>query len=107
MKHYAVVKTFLGERRNALDMAGCEIRSQLDDDIAAALEWQRWKDSLCTGCGQPRDESFSPTGPDYRARSRRCRCCEALDVEAKEWSESSSSTSGVYLSVDRDQGGER
>ena len=28
VKHYAVVKPSFGERRNALDMAGCEIRSQ-------------------------------------------------------------------------------
>lgn len=35
VEHDAVVKAFLGEVGDPLDMAGCEIRTQLDDDVAA------------------------------------------------------------------------
>ena len=38
MKHDAVIKAFLGQRGDAFDVAGRQIRAQLDDDIAAAIE---------------------------------------------------------------------
>lgn len=31
----------------------------LPDDMTAALEWQEYEDSLCSGCGRPRAETMA------------------------------------------------
>lgn len=38
VEHDAIVKAVLGERGDALDMAGGQVRTQLDDDVAATVE---------------------------------------------------------------------
>jgi len=73
----------------------------LPEDIEAALEWARAADSLCSGCGQPRDSSFDPDGPAYKVRELRCRACEVRDITASEWAKSNSSKAGLYLATEQ------
>lgn len=57
----------------------------LPEDTEAALVWQEAQDEACSGCGQPRSESFDPKGPDYEATPLRCRACEAREAKAAAW----------------------
>jgi len=41
VEHDAVVETAVGELGDALDMAGCEVRPKLDDDVAAGRKGKR------------------------------------------------------------------
>lgn len=69
------------------------------DDMTAALEWQSWERQLCSGCGQPREESMAheAEGPSYAAEAIRCRACEAKDAAVAEWNDSGASTAGLYF----------
>jgi hypothetical protein len=55
----------------------------LPEDTKAALEWQTHKDSLCSGCGNPRHESFAVENSDaYTAEPLRCHACAARERKA-------------------------
>ena len=55
------------------------------DDTLAALAWQSYLDSLCPGCGHPRDESMDKAHQhDYAASSIRCFACKAVSERAEE-----------------------
>lgn len=57
----------------------------LPEDTEAALDWAEWKQGLCSGCGQPRHESFDPRGPEYQIEALECRACAARDRKAEAW----------------------
>jgi predicted Fe-S protein YdhL (DUF1289 family) len=47
------------------------------------VEWQEYQDSLCSGCGQPRHESFAIENDDkYTAEVLRCHACAARERKA-------------------------
>lgn len=73
--------------------------------MEAALEWQRWQDQVCSGCGNPRDECMDPDGPQYAAKPLRCRACEARDAAAREFAEAKGDNAGLYFAVDTFHGG--
>lgn len=55
----------------------------LDGDVEWALETQRWLDSLCPGCGNPRDECMDPELEGaYEAEAVRCHACTAREAAA-------------------------
>ena len=62
------------------------------------MEWHRWQQQLCSGCGQPRSECFDAAGPAYEATVLRCRACEARDAKSKEFTEAGN-PAGIYVSV--------
>ena len=53
----------------------------LSGDVAAALRWQAERDSLCSGCGQPRRESFDRANR-YAAQRHECGGCAAQQRSA-------------------------
>lgn len=54
-----------------------------DEDQQAALEWQAYKDSLCSGCGLPRVESFDPANQErYDVEVLRCFACRERERTA-------------------------
>jgi hypothetical protein len=72
----------------------------LPEDVDAALEWQSWKASLCSGCGQPKHECMSPDGPAYEATAIRCRACETRDRKANAWRDNDNAeTAGLFFVV--------
>lgn len=55
----------------------------LPEDTEAALEWLEWKDSLCSGCGQPRHEAFDSANTDaYSVTALECHPCAARERRA-------------------------
>ncbi len=78
------------------------------------MEWQAYKDSLCDGCRQPRDESFSPETdgafgrPGYDVTVLQCHACAAR--EKKAWDTQQAQQDGVpppfgfYYAVSLDEG---
>jgi hypothetical protein len=55
----------------------------LDEDFTAAVEWQEYHDSLCSGCSQPRDESFARENSEaYDVEVLRCHACAARERKA-------------------------
>jgi len=72
----------------------------LPEDVDAALEWQAYQALSCSGCGQPKHESFSPAGPDYEVTALRCRACEARDTRRAAWAEQDNANlHGLYFGV--------
>jgi hypothetical protein len=74
------------------------------------LAWTGEQSLMCSGCGQPRDESMSPELPDgshtdYHAEPIRCRACRAREVEAAAFSGSDDldPSWGLYWSVSKDK----
>jgi hypothetical protein len=72
----------------------------LPEDTEAALEWQRWQRQLCSGCGQPTDETMDADGPGYDAVALRCRACETRDRSAEQWRSQGGSTEGLFFSIE-------
>lgn len=73
-----------------------------EDDIEYVLEWQRMQDALCSGCGQPRDESFSADYADaYVASMQRCHACAAKERKARD-SQSLDEPFGLYAAVSKE-----
>lgn len=74
-----------------------------EDDLEYVLEWQRMQDALCSGCGQPRDESFDPDYADaYEPKVLRCHACatagRAADLSRKTFD---GDVHGLYTSVSK------
>lgn len=101
----------------ATDDWDADPRTWLPEDTAAALAWQEWKDSLCSGCGHPRAETFAEPPPDwaqpagrweerYEAHAMQCDACAARDRKA--WNEQKTRDTGQpppagrYYTVMRD-----
>lgn len=56
----------------------------LDEDIDAALEYQDYLASLCSGCGHPRDESFNPDLQfEWYGEALTCHACAERDRTAE------------------------
>jgi hypothetical protein len=47
------------------------------DDRMSALGWKAEDDAICSGCGNPVYETIPQDGPEFTARTVRCRGCEA------------------------------
>lgn len=74
-----------------------------EDDVEYALEWQAMQDAVCAGCGQPRDESFSPEFADaYVASLRRCHACAESQRAQKDARDGGMEPEGLYTSVQRE-----
>jgi hypothetical protein len=74
----------------------------LEEDTQAALEWQEHKDSLCSGCGNPRDESFALENHDrYDVTALACHACAARERKAQVMSGDGESRppAGLYFAV--------
>lgn len=72
------------------------------EDLGYALAWQAEQDTLCGGCGQPRDESMSPDAEgSYVAKPVRCHACAEQSRAAKVWADSPGERAGLFFSVDR------
>lgn len=73
----------------------------MDEDFEAALEWQEWQDSLCSGCRFPRSVSFDQDADvAYEGVALRCFACEAREKQASRWRDDENSRSeGVYFVV--------
>lgn len=69
--------------------------------MVAALEFTEYQESLCTGCGSPRAESFDPAGPVYAVEALRCRACSARAVVAREFGEDDhADLDGMFFAVE-------
>lgn len=79
----------------------------LDDDTEAALEYMDYLDSLCSGCGNPRHESFHKDNfSAYEATALRCHACATRDIETTSRSKSENTVNdGIYISVTKKEGG--
>ena len=56
----------------------------LASDLEAVLEWQRWCDQVCGGCGQPLLEAIDPDLEGaYEAHAVVCHACAAREAEQK------------------------
>lgn len=43
-----------------------------------------WEDSLCGGCGEPRERAWSPLSEgEYEGAENTCQACAALDRQRK------------------------
>jgi hypothetical protein len=74
----------------------------LEEDTRDALEWIEYEQSLCTGCGQPRSESFDPNGPEYDADYYRCRACEAMyDAQRSDQNDRTFDPAGAHYVLER------
>lgn len=74
-----------------------------DDDIDAALAYMDHLDSLCSGCGHPRNETFDPENfMAYHTEAYRCHACADRDMTQRARSENdNASNDGMYLVVER------
>lgn len=67
------------------------------------MEWQAWRDNQCSGCGQPRDESFAKEHSfSYEVEPLRCHACAARERRAHVDNENRSpgnETYGTYYAV--------
>lgn len=52
------------------------------EDTLLAIEWQRWQNEICHGCGHPLSESLDE-GNDYEAKPITCFACEAKERAEK------------------------
>lgn len=60
----------------------------LDEDISVALEWDEYRSSLCSGCGQPKTDGMNPDAEDtYEAVPLQCFPCAAREAEGRRASE--------------------
>jgi hypothetical protein len=56
--------------------------------MLAALAWQAEQDALCTGCGNPRDESMAPAHEEHWVTDKLvCFACRARARRARESTE--------------------
>ncbi len=67
----------------------------LPDDTLAALDWQEYEATRCSGCGQPRDECMAheDDAPAYEVTMTRCHACSAAAAEGKAFD---GDTAGLY-----------
>lgn len=50
-----------------------------DDDAEELLDYLQWKDSICSGCGQPKHESFAVENTwAYDGVVLECHACAAM-----------------------------
>lgn len=76
------------------------------EDTEAALEWADYNAELCSGCSQPRTNTFDPNGPKYVAEALRCRGCAERDRLVKSWQrDDRADTGGIYFVV-QERGGD-
>ncbi|MBK6556107.1 MAG: hypothetical protein IPG16_02460 [Comamonadaceae bacterium] len=69
----------------------------LSSDTLAALAWQSYLDSLCSGCGQPRHESFDAEADGaYVAHADRCHACTAAAIQQRAWTKADAAVIGGY-----------
>lgn len=55
----------------------------LPEDTEAAIEWQLYQNSLCSGCRRPRQESFAVGMDDhYDVTELQCHACAARERRA-------------------------
>jgi len=62
----------------------------LDDDYETALMWQSEQDSMCPGCGFPKDEVWIYSPDEQRRKEdsveagmRKCVACSHVDFKAE------------------------
>lgn len=73
-----------------------------EDDVEYALEWRALDEANCSGCGQPRADSFDPANADaYDVRSLRCHACAAREETSHQFSDAGGQLAGLYLTVHR------
>lgn len=69
----------------------------LPEDLDAVLEYQRWRDEVCSGCGQPMSETLdAELEGAYEPRVVQCHGCAARDTAMKK----SSDQPGVKVAVE-------
>lgn len=75
----------------------------LPEDQDAAFEYMQFLDELCSGCGQPRHESFDGSNfLAYETTALRCHACADKEMTAKaRQQDENASTEGIYLVVDK------
>jgi hypothetical protein len=72
-----------------------------DTDGAMALQW--YEGLICSGCGQPLDESMSPEAEDgYRARLLACHGCAELQ-KAQTDLQADTADPGLHIVIERAQ----
>lgn len=55
-----------------------------EEDAEEILDYLQWKDSICSGCGQPKHESFAPENTyAYRGVALNCHACGAKTRAAR------------------------
>ena len=70
---------------------------RLSSDTLAALAWQSYLYSLCSGCGQPRHESFDAEADGaYVAHADRCHACTAAAIQQRAFAKADASVTGGY-----------
>ena len=75
------------------------------DDLEAALEYQDYLDSLCSGCGRPKDVCMDPAmSGRFEAVPLQCFACAPKDAEMRRASESkddygAAAFDGIYIAV--------
>jgi nitrous oxide reductase accessory protein NosL len=80
-----------------------------EDDTQAALEWQSYRSSLCSGCALPIEETMQPENQTaYEAEPVQCWACAARDAEDRKAQEARNGGSwgmgafdGLKISVQR------
>lgn len=77
-----------------------------EDDVEYALAWQRLQADKCSGCGQPRSESFDVANhASYEGHALQCHACAARDVKSKLYQDGGGDMAGLYISVSKRPGG--
>ena len=73
----------------------------LPEDTQAALEWDAWRRSKCSGCGQPLAECMGdgPDAVEYEPEIVTCFACKARDEARRSWAEGDNDTAGVKFGV--------
>lgn len=65
------------------------------------MEWKRFQATLCSGCGQPKDETMDPHGPDYEPNILRCWACEIREDAGDKFMKDGGSAHGLYVGVSK------
>lgn len=79
-----------------------------EDDVEYALAWQRLARDECSGCGQPKSQSYDPANHDtYRVGVLRCHACAAREEKQREFQEAGGDTAGLTMTVTKTVGGLR
>lgn len=69
-------------------------------DTDEALAWQEERESVCSGCGHPRQDAQDEDQADaWQAVAVRCHACAARDAAAQEWAEKGGDTGGLFWRV--------
>jgi hypothetical protein len=76
----------------------------LPEDTEAALEWQDYQDTLCSGCGFPIAECFHPDMEEaYTAAGLTCHACSTRERAAKERAKHpNADLAGVFFTVTKE-----